>query len=84
MKRCACCEQLTYGQCIECGDPLCFGHGMKICPMCRRIKLFKWEQAQARRVVYWQYVEVPLHIRVPGRVDLGAITEPMETLLLEC
>jgi hypothetical protein len=45
--------------------------------MCRRIKQFRQEQAKRDRVIWWQYVDEPER-------DLGAVTEPMPTIKLQC
>ncbi len=77
MKPCVYCLNQTYDQCIECGDPHCATHATLLCPMCRRIKMFKAEQEFRRRIVPWQYPQEFYLI-----VDEGA-TEPMPTLRME-
>ncbi len=80
MMPCVYCLNQTYDQCLECGDPLCFGHGMKLCPMCLRIKQFKAEQSARRRVVYWQYADdaaTSLFLSIGSPIDPGASTEPI-------
>lgn len=85
IRPCVLCLNATDKRCLECGDAYCDTHETVLCPMCHRVKQFKREQAASRRVVYWQYVEVsyveaPLHLRAPGWLKLGSITEPMETV----
>jgi hypothetical protein len=72
MSRCVRCDLRTYERCVECGDAYCGGHDSVLCPMCTRIRMFKFEQAERRRVVWWQYVE-----------PVGAVTEPMPTVRME-
>lgn len=87
MKPCVFCLNLTYETCLECGEPFCCSvHESLLCPMCVRIKAFKAEQAARGRVVYWQYVDVPIHvvpIRPQFRGNPLAETIPMETIKVE-
>lgn len=78
-KPCVLCLNQTYDRCLECGDAYCSTHETRLCPMCTRIREFKAEQAERRRIVYWQYADVP----VSNVRSVGAETLPMPTLRME-
>jgi hypothetical protein len=87
MKPCLKCEELTTSECV-CGHAFCQGCRellrAALCPMCVRIAAIQREQALSRRLVPWQVVEnTALFLSVGQRIDLGARTEPMETMKVD-